>query len=174
MSAIVEQREIVEDEVVESYQSDSDFDLTERRAPFALRCGALTIDYIIPAGIIVLGTLLTRGFYGATSVSESSYDKAGYITAAVVTFLNFFVLAPLCGQTIGKWATGLRIVKRDGQPASIISVLLRHTIGYSFSVALLFSGFLLAALTSSGRALHDYLAGTVVIQKGTVDENKEG
>lgn len=170
MSAIVEQHEIAENEVVESYQSENEFDLTERRAPFALRCGALMIDYIVPIGIIVLGTLLTRGAYGATGVSESSYDKIGYITAVIITILNFYVLAPFTGRTIGKWATGLRIVKRNGQPAPIVSILLRHSVGYLLSTLLLFTGFILAALTSSGRALHDFLVGTVVIQSGTVDE----
>lgn len=170
MSAIVEHREIVENEAVESYQSKIAFALTEQTAPFALRCGAMMIDYIIPAAIIVIGTLFTRGLYGSTRVSLSSYDKIGYITASLVAALNLFLLAPLSGRTIGKWFAGLRIVRKDGKPAAITFILLRHLVGYPLSTLLFFSGFLLAAVTSNGRALHDYLAGTIVVQYKKADK----
>jgi uncharacterized RDD family membrane protein YckC len=43
-------------------------------------------------------------------------------------------------------------------------MLLRNTIGYVLTVATLGLGFLIAAITPSGRALHDYVAGTIVIR----------
>lgn len=141
-------------------------------APFALRCGATMIDYIIPAAIIVTFTLLARSFGGvATRLADSGFNQAGLITALAVSVLNFFGLTWLRGQTIGKWAAGIKIVKKDGSDASIISILLRHLIGYPLSMLLLFTGFLLAAVTKNGRALHDFIAGTVVIKSGAEIKN---
>jgi uncharacterized RDD family membrane protein YckC len=171
MSARVEQGKFLEkgeafdyeyeDEYEEEYEDDS----TDISAPFALRCGAMMIDYILPAAIIVIFTLLARSFGGAaTRLADSGFNTIGQITALVVTLLNFFVLAWLRGQTIGKWATGIKIVKADGNAVSILTIILRHLIGYPISILLLFTGFLLAAVTKDNRALHDFIAGTVVIK----------
>jgi uncharacterized RDD family membrane protein YckC len=40
----------------------------------------------------------------------------------------------------------------------------RHLIGYPLSFIIFGLGFLLAALDSQGRALHDLLAGTLVVR----------
>lgn len=156
-----------EDEEEVDYQADKSSDLN---APFALRCGAMMIDYIIPAAIIVVFTLLARSFGGATTrLADSGYNQIGMIVAASVTVLNFFGLAWLRGQTLGKWAAGIKIVKTDGSEATIVTIILRHLIGYPISIMLLFTGFLLATITKDGRALHDYISGSVVVRSGTVE-----
>jgi uncharacterized RDD family membrane protein YckC len=62
--------------------------------------------------------------------------------------------------------TGLRIERRDGERAGFARTLLRHTLGYLLSLLTLGLGFLLAAFNREGRALHDLLAGTVVVRAG--------
>jgi uncharacterized RDD family membrane protein YckC len=40
----------------------------------------------------------------------------------------------------------------------------RDVVGYALTVLTLGFGFLIAAVIPSGRALHDYIAGTIVIR----------
>jgi uncharacterized RDD family membrane protein YckC len=133
------------------------------RAPFSLRCGALLIDYIVVASIIVFSTLIGRLLGGGARLAGGTAETVGWLVAIGVTLLNFVVLTGLRGQTLGKWATGLRIVRLDGKPMTFVSSLLRHVIGYLVSFITLGLGFLLAIFHAQGRALHDILAGTVVV-----------
>ena len=133
------------------------------RAPFSLRCGALLIDYIVVASIIVFSTLIARLLGGGARLAGGTAETVGWLIAIGVTLLNFVVLTGLRGQTLGKWATGLRIVRMDGEPVTFVSSLLRHVVGYPVSLLTLGLGFLLAVFQAQGRALHDLLAGTVVV-----------
>ncbi|MBV9209900.1 MAG: RDD family protein [Acidobacteria bacterium] len=133
------------------------------RAPFSLRCGAVLIDYIVVASIVVFSTLIARTMGGGARLAGGTAETLGLLIAAAVTLLNFVVLTGLRGQTLGKWATGLRIVRLDGKPLTFLSSLVRHVIGYPLSLITLGLGFLLAVFNPQGRALHDILAGTVVV-----------
>ena len=141
-----------------------DFDPTRVKAPFFLRCGALLADYIVFISIPVIGLILGRymGNDGARLLGGSLSD-ASWLIAILLAFTNFIVLPVFSGQTIGKMLAGLRIVRLDGRSASKGSILLRQTVGYLLTAASLGIGFLFSVLSSKGRALHDYIAGTVVI-----------
>ena len=135
------------------------------RAPFALRCGALLIDYIVLAAIIAISTLIARMLGGGARTAGTSTETFGVIVALLVALLNFGVLAALFGQTIGKWATGLRIERTDGRPVGLGRIALRHFLGYPLSILTLGIGFLVAAINSRGRTLHDLIADTVVVRE---------
>lgn len=138
------------------------------RAPFALRCGALLIDYMMIIGVFAMMTIIARVFEGEPrGASMSGMTKTvGYMLVAVLVALNFIVMAGWRGQTLGKWATGIAIRRTNGEPINVLHAALRHLIGYPLSLLLLGAGFLIAALNSRGRALHDYLASTVVVRGG--------
>ncbi|MDT5296228.1 MAG: hypothetical protein QOJ76_3108 [Acidobacteriota bacterium] len=133
------------------------------RAPFSLRCGALLIDYTLLVGVLALATLLARVF-GDMRRGSAVVLTAGYIAVAVVTFLNFVVVVGFSGRTLGKWFAGLRIERKDGVSLSFGRALVRHVVGYPLTLLTLGAGFLLAAFHPQGRALHDLLAGTVVVR----------
>jgi uncharacterized RDD family membrane protein YckC len=133
------------------------------RAPFSLRCGALLIDYTVVVVIVAFSTLLARMF-SARSTADAALT-AGLLVAAVVAALDLVLLPAFTGRTVGKWATGLRVERRDGEPLSFGRALLRQTLGYLASLVTLGLGFLLAALSREGRALHDVIAGTVVVRE---------
>lgn len=141
-----------------------DFEPEKVHAPFFLRCGALLTDYIVLISIPVIGLILSRymGNDGAKLLGGSLNDTA-WLIAALLAFTNFIVLPIFSGQTLGKMLTGLRIVRTDGRTASKGAILLRQTLGYFLSVATLGIGFIISVLGTRGRALHDYLAGTIVI-----------
>src|SRR5947208_11352810 len=85
------------------------------RAPFALRCGALLIDYILLALILTLSIMIARLMGGGARMAGGTAEKIGLIVTSVVAVLDLGVLAGMYGQTIGKWTTGLRIERTEGQ-----------------------------------------------------------
>jgi uncharacterized RDD family membrane protein YckC len=146
-----------------SSSSRGEVNFERLRAPFSLRCGALLIDYILLAGVMAFATLLAR-LFGDMRRGSSFVLTAGYIAVASVAFLNFIVTAGLSGRTLGKWMAGLRIERKDGEPLSFVRGLVRHLLGYALTVLTLGLGFRLSAFNSKGRALHDLVAGTVVVR----------
>lgn len=137
-------------------------------APFYLRCGALLLDYIALASIIVFASLIARMLGGGARAAGNSADTVGIFAAVIFAFLNLSLLPGLTGVTLGKWATGLRIEKNDGGDIGILRSFVRHFIGYPLSFALLGIGFLMVALTVRGRGLHDIIAGTIVVREGSM------
>ncbi|MGA9996122.1 MAG: RDD family protein [Pyrinomonadaceae bacterium] len=162
MTARIERTTVVKTETAARAQSE--VYLERMRAPFSLRCGALLIDYILLACIVVLSTLLARLFGGGARMAGNTVETVGLFIALAVFVLDFFVLTGLRGQTIGKWATGLRIERRDGEPLGLGHSLLRHAVGYPVSLLIFGLGFLWAAFNAQGRALHDVIADTIVVR----------
>jgi len=134
------------------------------KAPFLLRCGALIIDYIVVIAIPVIGLLVSRfaGNDGAKLLNEGT-SSASWLVAALVGFTNIVFLPMFSGQTLGKMVTGLRIVRIDGTAPTITAIAFRQTGGYFLTLASAGIGFFFSVFSSKGRALHDYLSGTVVI-----------
>jgi len=138
------------------------------RAPFALRCGAILIDYILLASLLVVAMLVARMLGGGARSAGTSAETAGVLITIALAVLNLGLLPGLTGFTIGKWATGLRIERNDGRDLGIGRAFLRHFVGYPLSFALLGIGFLMAAVSVHGRGLHDMIAGTVVVREGSL------
>ncbi|MDQ1522859.1 MAG: hypothetical protein QOE47_783 [Pyrinomonadaceae bacterium] len=134
------------------------------RAPFSLRCGALLVDYTLVVGIVAFATLFARSLGGSVSLTGEATLGIGYLLSLGVLLFNFLVLPVFTGTTVGKWATGLRIERLNGEPLGFGRATLRHTVGYLISLLTLGLGFLLAAFDAEGRALHDRIAGTVVVR----------
>lgn len=139
---------------------------TRLRAPFSLRCGAILIDYIILITIIALSTLISRLLGGGARTAGTSSETVGILMAVGAAVLNLGVLPGLTGLTIGKWATGLRVIRSNGRDMGMGRAFLRHFVGYPVSLLTFGIGFLIAALNSRGRSLHDLIADTIVVREG--------
>jgi uncharacterized RDD family membrane protein YckC len=142
-------------------------------ASWALRAGALLIDWLVGG---VAGAILY-------AVALAMLTTANTLAAGLIVLLAMYLLAPilgfaflawqLCragdrnGQTIGKRAVGIRIVRADGQPVNFVTVLLRHVvIGVLYLVTIgvgLVADFLWPLWDVHRQALHDKLAGTYVV-----------
>jgi uncharacterized RDD family membrane protein YckC len=168
MTARIESRQVAQVRSAASSRAVAEEHAPIRSAPFALRCGALLIDYILLIAVIAFSTILARMSAGGAKVATNSSEKLGLYAAIALAVLNFVVLGALTGQTVGKWATGLRVVRRNGRRIGWTASVIRHLPGYLLSILTLGLGFMLALVTPSGRALHDYIAGTAVV----VDERK--
>ncbi len=141
---------------------------TRLHVPFALRCGAFLIDYIVLISLVVLGTLFARMLGGGARAAGNSAETAAVTLTIIVSLLNLGVLPGLTGLTLGKWATGLRLQRVGGGNPGIGWALLRHFVGYPLSFVTFGIGFLLATVTVHGRGLHDMIAGTVVVREGSL------
>jgi len=133
-------------------------------APFLLRCGALLIDYILLVSILAISSLFARSFGGGARTAGTSTETFGIFIAVAFGVLNFGILPGLLGQSLGKWAAGLRIERCNGDSLSLGRSFLRHFIGYPLSLLTLGLGFLAAAVNSRGRTLEDLIADTVVVR----------
>ena len=141
-----------------------DFDTERLHAPFLLRCGAILIDYILLVSIPVVSLLLGRSFeYDGAKLLNSEVSNAGWLIMILLGLTNFIIFPMFSGQSIGKMLTGLRVVKTDGSPASFSRLLVRHLIGYPLTILTAGLGLFIAVLNQNGRALHDYLSGTIVV-----------
>jgi len=135
------------------------------RAPFALRCGALLIDYILLVLILTFSIMVARLMGGGARLAGGTAEKIGILITLVMAVLDLGVLAGLRGKTVGKWTTGLRIERTDGGAPGIGRALLRHFVGYPLSLLPFGLGFLIVTVSATGRALHDFIAGTVVVRE---------
>lgn len=152
------------------------FDAERLKAPFLLRCGAILIDYIILVAIPIISLLIYK--YSGREPSKMLNNEiinAGWLIMVLLALTNFVLLPLLVGQSIGKMLTGLRVVKKDGKSPSLGSLFIRHLIGYPLTILTFGLGFFISVINSKGRALHDFLAGTVVIygQKQIVRKDTE-
>ncbi len=139
------------------------FDAERLKAPFLLRCGAFLIDYIVSVTVPVLTYLLSHSNSLVDVKWSAEIINIGWLVTILLLLTNFIVLPLISGQTFGKLFSGLRIVTANGTKPSLFSLFLRHLIGYPLSLLLFGLGFLLPILNEQGRALHDFLAGTVVV-----------
>lgn len=141
-----------------------DFDAERLKAPILLRCGAILIDYVILVSIPVLGLLLARysGNDGANLLSNKIINTA-WLIMLLFAVTNFVIFPMFSGQSVGKMLTRLRVVKADGGTPTFGALFLRHFAGYFLTFLTFGLGFLPAVLNKTGRALHDYISGTIVV-----------
>jgi uncharacterized RDD family membrane protein YckC len=105
-------------------------------------------------------------------LGDTVYEADAWPTIAIdvaFTFLYFGILEGAAGATVGKRATGLRVVKEDGSVQGVPKSLLRWLV---FAVDGPLSLFLCGVITSSTsrghKRLGDMAAGTYVVAKESV------
>ncbi len=150
------------------------FDPEALKAPFLLRCGALLIDYIALIFVPVATLLVARFFgYDGSKLLNSSLSNSGWLVAFLIAVANYFILPVFRGQSFGKLVTGIKIATRTGDTPGFGTLILRHGLGYPITLLTLGLGFVWAALSPGGKAIHDYLARTVVVYaRKTVSEKR--
>jgi len=138
-----------------------EFTPEEVHAPFILRCTALFVDYLVlillPIVWLVLGKYLSDTGIPAIGTTP-------WVLGSVVFILNFLVLPMFIGKSVGKLLTGMTIVSNDGTDVTIGRILKRNVLGYAITCLTLGLGFLSAAFSTKGRALHDIVGGTIVVR----------
>lgn len=139
-----------------------DFSPQRLKAPFALRIAALCIDYLLFLMLPVTWLVLARFF--SDSGTPDSIGGTIWFIGFLLLVANSVLLPMVNGQSLGKMIFGMHIVKMDGSRADMISILLRNVFGYTLTLFSVGFGFFCAAISRNRRALHDFIAGTMVVR----------
>jgi uncharacterized RDD family membrane protein YckC len=108
------------------------------------------------------GFILT--FATAFLIAAFPFAALGLIIALLMPPLYEILAEARSGATIGKRVFKLRVVRADNlQPIGIPRSIVRH-LAHILSALIFFLGYVMAAFNHRKRALHDYIAGTVVIK----------
>jgi uncharacterized RDD family membrane protein YckC len=142
------------------------------------RAGAQIIDgLIVGVGALVLLVVITAPF----SVGFFASDDAGFVSLAVGAFLAIICIAIVAllyapalmartnGKTLGRMATGIRVVRASGEPITFGFAMLREVAvkALLFGIAGSITGgivnlvdYLWPLWDEENRALHDFLVNT--------------
>jgi len=131
---------------------------------------ARIIDGFVVATVMYVAFLLVAvgvGFF-TTDASESLFPATLtlYVVVFVLGFFYPFIMESIFhGQTLGKMAMNIRVVREDGTEASLGNYAVRFLVGV-FEVTLLGIVSVVAVLASkSAQRLGDMAAGTLVVRK---------
>ncbi len=86
------------------------------------------------------------------------------LALTLVSIAYYVIMTVTLGQTLGKMALGIRVVRKDGGPNGWGWILLRETVGKLVSALILMIGYIMAGFDSKKRALHDRMSGTYVVK----------
>ena len=76
--------------------------------------------------------------------------------------LYFVMFWALTGRTIGKWFMGLRVVRADGHPPTLLRSIVR-LLGYGLSAIVFWMGYLWVIIDDQRKGWHDHMAATWVV-----------
>ena len=129
---------------------------TYELAGFGNRLVAYVIDFIILAVIrFLIIILITDDFL-------NSLASVLLLNLILSGTYNWYFWTRQAGQSPGKKAMNIRVIKADGSPITDVDALVR-TLGYFVGEVTLFLGFVWAAFDANNQAWHDKMANTYVV-----------
>lgn len=143
-------------------QSSASRPAERRYAGFWIRLAAFVIDCFV---IMLVGSIIVLissfAFLGGDELSVSIVDIVSWLIVA----LYFVYFTYKYNATLGKKAVGIMVISENSEKLTLGQVIIRETIGKWVSAIILYLGFIMAGFTSKKQALHDKLAGTVVVYR---------
>lgn len=139
---------------------------------FWYRFLATFVDGILQQIISGVFAFVFGALYGLTAVARGGINDseimflniAGYVIGAVVAWLyNALQESSAAQATVGKRLVGLKVTDLDGDRISFGRATGRHFGKFLSSIFLI--GFLMQPFTEKKQALHDMMAGTLVVKK---------
>jgi uncharacterized RDD family membrane protein YckC len=137
---------------------------------------ALTVDMALQAAVALAAVLLLAVFSvpAAHALAWLRLDKTVYVAAitlgALATFalfFGYFIIFELAwsGQTPGKRALGIRVVRDAGFPVDVGAVVIRNVVRVvEFAFGFYVFSALLTLLSPENKRAGDYAAGTIVVR----------
>ncbi|WP_254510436.1 RDD family protein [Anatilimnocola floriformis] len=132
----------------------------------------LLMGLAVAAGVLLVSLLISQGLFSqhALRIKEFNWDKLNaqaviYFPLLMLLLIQWNMIASR-GQSIGKYLLGMKIVDpHGGNPGFICGVILRNWVRFALSFIPFFSLIdVLFIFGDSRRCLHDYLAGTTVVE----------
>ena len=134
-------------------------------ASLGVRLASGLVDVLATAALL-LAVIFT--FLVAALRADGALAQVAFVGTMVVVFLVFPTTVETLtrGKSLGKWAFGLRAVRDDAGPISFQHAFVRALVGF---VEIYATGgapaFFSAMLSSRGKRLGDYAAGTYVVRE---------
>lgn len=134
-------------------------------AGFWKRFSAAIIDGVLLMAVsVVIGAVMGL-IYGATTVTSEGISILGNLVGALVGWLYYATMESSVKQgTLGKLVLRIKVTDLSGNQISFAKATGRH-FGKLISTIFLFIGFLMIAFTSKKQALHDMMAGCLVVNR---------
>jgi uncharacterized RDD family membrane protein YckC len=146
------------DDVLEIRAAESSFaGVVSRGVALVVDAALALVAFVFLVGSFALVSSLVS--WAPQPVAAAIGLGAVWTAVVVVYFAGFWSTA---GQTPGMRLMRVRVVAGDGRPPSTSRSLLR-VVWLMLSIALLFLGLATALVDRRRRALHDFVAGTVVV-----------
>ena len=135
-------------------------------AAFGTRFVAALLDGIITmVGSFIVGFVFGAVMAAGGMVDLQALELMGNLLGMVIAWLYSAVMESSPAQaTLGKMAMGIKVTDLDGRPISFGRATGRH-FGKIISGLLLLIGYIMAAFTERKQALHDIMAGCLVVRK---------
>ena len=130
---------------------------THELAGFFPRLLAFFIDSFLTLllAILLFGLLSLGG--------DLPLQVQSFFGLAAPVFYSWYFWTRRDGQTPGKFAMGIRVVKADGSPISDVDAVIR-AVGYQVSGLLFCAGYLWSLIDRKNQTWHDKLARTYVVR----------
>lgn len=153
-------------------------------AGFWLRFVAIIIDGLI-IGVVqsfviipILAAIGFSAFSGMSSMEMSDPEQAAGLVGTIMAMAGTTWLVAICIQiiyftvmeassmqaTVGKLALGLKVTDTQGNKLDFAKALVRNLCKIISNMTLLI-GYIMAGFTEKKQALHDMIAGTLVVKK---------
>jgi uncharacterized RDD family membrane protein YckC len=147
------------------------------KASFWQRLAAFGFDFIFVTGVMVgicLVTWQVSNYFPQAGLTSGSYDFIPPYPATILCllFMAFYYGGgwALLGQTPGKMALNIRVLRVDGAKLGWKRALLRW-VGYLISSLPLWLGFVWALFDRDTSGWHDKLAGSTVVKVDAAGED---
>lgn len=142
-------------------------------AGFWKRFVAFMLDFLISGVLcaffaVVVGVLYMRSAADSGKTPEQITLAVGNLANIVILIVDWLYHAGMESSsrqaTFGKKAMGLYVTDTDGDAIGFGRATVRY-IGHYISAVILLFGFIIAAFTPQKQALHDIIAGTLVLEE---------
>jgi len=139
------------------------------KAGFWVRLVAALVDWVLVTGLeTILSLLLFAAAMlitgGRGSDMQAVQAMMAWSVGPILGVAYYVGFIGYCGQTPGKMAIRVKVVRSDGEPVGYGRALLRETLGKFLSGLILGIGYLMIAFDEQKQGLHDKIADTYVVK----------
>ena len=144
---------------------------TNKEAGFWIRFWAFIIDSLIVSSII--GICINPIFHLFDwNLNSTNWYAPIVIISGIIYYAYFVLMTKFFAQTLGKMIFGLKVKKDSGEQLDWMTVLFREGVGRFVSNTFMKLPYLIVVVTPNHKALHDFVADTVVIHEETYKETR--
>jgi uncharacterized RDD family membrane protein YckC len=150
-----------------SRKAESPVPQHQPKAGFWIRVVAYMIDFFLLLAVqsvlsLLIGIIL--GTLGIATEDDPAINVVIWLFGTMLSISYAVFFTGYCGQTPGKMALRIKVVRTDGSPVTYGRAALREVLGKFVSGILLGIGYLMVAFDSHKQGLHDKIADTYVIK----------